>query len=122
MESLGPKTKRGYLLVGSGLVALAALGIWVASNQPILMQPSLLTGRVLTAAGRPVAGARVHFVRGPVALPDVALLTDANGAFTLSAPAPGTYQLGCAADGFAPATVAVDVAGGQPAKVEIRLR
>lgn len=86
------------------------------------MQPSLLTGRVLTAAGQPVAGARVHFVQGPVALPEVALLTDANGMFTLSAPAPGTYQLGCAAEGFAAATVAVAVAAGQPAKVEIRLR
>jgi hypothetical protein len=69
-----------------------------------------------------VAGARVHFAGGPVALPDVALLTDAGGTFTLSAPVPGTYQVGCAADGFAATTVTVNVAAGQPAKVEIRLR
>jgi hypothetical protein len=57
-----------------------------------------------------------------VALPDVALLTDSSGAFVLPAPVPGTYQLGCTADGFAAATVAVDVAAGQPAAIDIRLR
>lgn len=83
--------------------------------------PSVLTGRVLGADGRPVAGARVYVVRAPVALPDVALLTDARGTFALPLPVPGPYQLGCAAEGFAVATVAVDVAAGQPMQVAIQL-
>ena len=121
MESLGRKTGRWYLIVGGGLVASVGLGIWAASNQPMTTPSSVLTGRVVGADGQPVAGARVYVVRGPVALPDLALLTDSSGTFALSAPAPGTYQLGCAADGFAAATVAVEVAAGQPAQVEIRL-
>lgn len=101
---------------------MAGLGIWAALTPPPPMPASVLTGRVLSPGGQPVAGARVYLVQGPVALPDVALLTDPSGTFALSAPVPGTYQLGCAAAGFAAATVAVDVAAGQPAQVDIRLR
>ena len=104
-----------------GLAACVGLGIWAATNQPMTTSPSVLTGRVVGPSGQPVAGARVYFVQGPVALPDVALNTDTNGSFTLSAPVPGTYQLGCAADGFATTTVGVEVAAGQPAQVEISL-
>jgi len=83
---------------------------------------SVISGLVLDPDGQPVPDARIYFIEGPVPLPDIALLTDANGAFTLTAPAPGTYTIGGTADGFEPATITVDVKRGQGVKVEIRLR
>lgn len=121
MESLGRPSRYWYLLAGVGLAAAVGLGIRAGRNQPTAMSPSVITGRVLTSGGQPVAGARVYFERGPVALPDLALLTDPGGTFALAAPVPGTYQLACAAAGFPVASVAVTVAAGQPAPVEIRL-
>lgn len=50
------------------------------------------------------------------------MLTDSAGSFTLSAPVAGTYQIGCTADGFAPATVSVAVKQGQKATVELVLK
>jgi hypothetical protein len=61
-----------------------------------------IRGRVRDPQGRPIAQAKVYFTSGPVPLPDIAMLTDSEGAFSISAPAPGTYQLECTADGFAP--------------------
>lgn len=55
--------------------------------------PLLLQGRVLDAQGRGVAGARIAWVSGPVDLPDLALLSGADGSFTLAAPVPGRYSL-----------------------------
>ena len=84
---------------------------------------SIISGHVRTRAGQPVAQARVYFRQGPGALPDIAVLTDARGAFSLAAPQPGSYQLGCAADGFATASVAVRVPGdGQPVQTDVVLR
>ena len=87
----------------------------MANNQ------SIISGTVLDPDRRPVADARVYFIEGPVPLPDVAVLTDHNGEFTLTAPAPGTYQIGCAANGFEPVSATVHVERGQEAKVEILL-
>lgn len=83
---------------------------------------SVITGTVRTTAGQPVEAARVYFISGPVALPEMAILTDDKGNFSLSAPAAGTYELGCTADGFAEARVKVTVAQGQSATVEIQLK
>jgi hypothetical protein len=82
--------------------------------------PQVIRGVVRDPEGSPVAQARVFIEEGPVPVPDVAILTDERGEFALAAPAPGTYRLGCAAEGFAPATESVD-ARGQEARVEIRL-
>ena len=70
--------------------------------------------------GDAIEEARVFFAVSPVAVPDVALLTDAHGRFTLVAPAPGHYEVACHADGWEPAQVALDVAAGQH-EVEVRL-
>jgi len=61
----------------------------------------LISGIVRSADGQPVAGARVFFASGPGPFPDIAALTDGQGRFALSAPSPGTYEIECAASGFA---------------------
>lgn len=70
---------------------------------------TLLTGRVTGPGGRPLADAAIHFLEGPVPLPDVAQLTAEDGRFGLAAPAPGTYRLRVDAPGFGARTVTVDV-------------
>jgi hypothetical protein len=57
------------------------------------MSAHIISGRVVESDGRLVAGASVMFTSGPVALPDIAQLTDAAGMFSLSAPAQGTYRI-----------------------------
>ena len=52
----------------------------------------MIRGTVRDQSG-PVAGAVVSFVAGPTALPDIATLTDPDGAFALSAPVPGAYTV-----------------------------
>lgn len=82
----------------------------------------MVSGVVRDASGRPVADARVFFSAGPEPFPDIAALTGPEGAFALSAPSGGTYEVTCAADAYPPASLAVAVAPGREARVEIRLR
>jgi hypothetical protein len=79
-----------------------------------------VAGRVLDSAGRPAAGATVMWLSGPVALPDVALLTQADGSFVMSAPVAGHYTLACRRDPDGVARVDVNV-GPQGARVIVRL-
>jgi Carboxypeptidase regulatory-like domain len=72
-----------------------------------------LTGTVKGPDGQPVAEAAVHFLEGPVPLPDIAQLTGGDGRFGLAAPAPGTYRLQVNAPGFDAVTVTVEV-GEEP--------
>lgn len=86
--------------------------------------PPVVAGVVVDARGNPVEGARVYFVEGPVPLPDIAALTDDSGRFALSAPVPGTYQLGVAAEGswgFIQETAMVDVGEEPSTDLEVRL-
>lgn len=82
---------------------------------------TIISGTVHDPSGRPVAQARVYFMSGPVALPDIAMLTDEEGVFALSAPSEGTYQIGIAASNFAPTSVMVTVKGGQEVKLKLML-
>ena len=79
-----------------------------------------LSGTVLDAAGKPVAQARVYLVKAPGAVPDVAMLTGADGRFTLGAARPGSYEVACSTDvlGSASTRVEIGAAGGS---VELRL-
>jgi hypothetical protein len=86
------------------------------------LSPSVISGVVHGPRGEAVANARVYFTDGPVPLPDIAALTDRDGAFSLTAPAPGKYVIECATDEFAVRSQAVSVSGGQPARLEIRLK
>ena len=80
-----------------------------------------LSGTVLDAAGKPVAGARVYLVKAPGAVPDTAALTGADGRFVLGAALPGTYEVACSTDdlGSASARVVIDAGG---ATVELQLK
>lgn len=80
----------------------------------------VIAGTVLSAAGQPVAQARVFVLAAPGALPDMALLTDADGRFQLSAPRPGTYEIGAATDGLGSGR-AVVVVGPRNVQVQITL-
>ncbi len=82
--------------------------------------PLLVTGRVLDVHGQPVAGARLLWLAAPVALPDVALLSGADGSFTLSVPAAGAYRLRASSDGLGQADAVLQVGAGG-AKVTLRL-
>ena len=79
-----------------------------------------ISGTVVDAAGRPVAQARVYAVKASGAMPDIAALTDRQGRFTITAPLPGGYEIGCTSDAHGSATAAVQV-DGEAAHVEIRL-
>lgn len=82
---------------------------------------AVISGVVRGPTGQPVLNARIAFADAPVAVPDIAALTDDHGMFALLAPAPGKYVIGCYADGFAPAGAAVEIIDSQPARIEIQL-
>ena len=69
-------------------------------------------GEVVDARGRPVAQARVGWVDGPVPVPEVMALTDAQGRFTLVAPVAGAYQLQCSSDAHGQASAPVQARKG----------
>lgn len=84
-------------------------------------QATLITGEVRDPQGRPAAQARVFFVSSPVPVPDIAMLTGADGKFTLSVPAGGVYQIGINADNCAPLTTTVTVTEGQDVALQLAL-
>ena len=79
-----------------------------------------IAGTVLDATGRPVAQARVYFTSSPAPVPDVAILTDAEGRFRLTAPLAGRYEIGASSDARGLGAVRVTV-GAQDASVQIKL-
>jgi hypothetical protein len=81
---------------------------------------SVIRGTVRDSEGAAISGARVFYKSAPIAVPDVAILTDERGRFAMGAPAAGDYELRCVADGFAPAVVATSV--GAPSEVELEIR
>jgi hypothetical protein len=83
---------------------------------------NVISGVVRDSHSDPIAQARVYFTNGPVVLPDIAALTDKDGAFSLSAPVVGSYTIACAAEGFAPTVVTVAIADSKEMHLEIRLR
>lgn len=79
-----------------------------------------ISGRVIDHSGRPVAGARVMFAAAPGPVPDIALLTDGDGAFSIAAPMPGRYVIAAHHDaGSGEATV--NAGTGALDTVEIRI-
>ncbi len=82
--------------------------------------PSVIFGVVKGRNGKPVSGARVSFITGPVPLPDIAALTDAKGAFALSTPVLGEYVIEVVSEEFAAKRVSVAVKG-KDEHIEVRL-
>lgn len=87
-----------------------------------MTQPTIITGEVRGPDGLPATQARVFFVNGPVPLPDIAMLTGADGKFTLSAPAAGVYEIGIHADNCAPLTATVTISAGQDITLRLALQ
>lgn len=83
--------------------------------------PTLVTGVVVDSGGNPIEDARAYFLEGPSPVPDIAVLTDGDGRFTLSAPVPGTYRLQVAAEDFSPVTRVLDITGEPRLDIAVRL-
>ena len=84
-------------------------------------QSYLISGIVVDARNHPVASARVYFTDTPIAIQDIAALSDSEGRFTLSVPAEGTYSIESVADGHGTGKATIDVGGASLAAVRIRL-
>ena len=82
---------------------------------------SVIFGVVRDPFGNPVPQARVGFVVGPVPLPDIAALTDNNGAFALSVPVAGEYIVQVFSEEFSSKKVKIAVESNQEKHVEIFL-
>lgn len=59
-----------------------------------------ITGRVVDAAGAPLAGAAVYIDQSDQPHHDIAAITAADGSFRLSGLRPGKYRLGIHAEGL----------------------
>lgn len=82
----------------------------------------IIRGEVRDQAGVPIFNARVWISSGPVAVADVAMLTDTDGEFLLSVPAVGRYEIACAADEFHPVRQVMEVSGKDAVSIELRLK
>ena len=80
-----------------------------------------IQGQVVDPQGNPVSEAAVYIVASPVSMPDMGLLTDASGNFTLGAPAAGSYTIGARADPWNASQSKVEVQDGMSAIVKIQL-
>ena len=85
------------------------------------MAVTLIRGRVLDPRGDPVAGAAVYVVSAPVALPDIAMLTNEQGEFDLAFQAPGLYTIGARSDEWGAAQAGVEVVGEEAISLQMRL-
>ena len=84
------------------------------------MPAVVVSGQVLDARGKPLAGARIGWAAGPVALPDVMTVSDRAGRFALSAPVSGDYTLACHTDAGS-TTLAVPV-GAHAVALTVRMK
>jgi hypothetical protein len=83
-------------------------------------KPIIVTGVVRGPASERVPLARVFIARGPVSVPDIAALTDAEGRFTLSFPVQGSYEVACVAEGYAPSATTIEVADDRNLRIELQ--
>jgi hypothetical protein len=80
----------------------------------------LIAGTVVDQQGAPVPAATVFIAGGPVAVPDIAMLTGADGSFVINAPVPGAYRLGVrAGDDLTEVKVDVTAEGAPGVRVEM---
>lgn len=80
-----------------------------------------LEGVVVDSGGAPLAGAQVAIASAPVAVPDIAQLTGADGRFSLPAPASGAYVIGVTAPDGVSRRVEMVVGDRDPAPVTVTL-
>lgn len=83
---------------------------------------TIIRGRVVDAAGRPVADASVYIVKSPGGHPDIALLTGDDGRYALPAvTVPGFYRVGANAVGGQGVAEVVLSGGEASAELDIRV-
>lgn len=77
-----------------------------------------MTGVVVDALSRPVAGASVALTAGPVELPDIAALTNNDGSFSFGVPQAGAYRVEAyGGSGHVSASVEVQPGKGGPVRL-----
>ena len=98
----------------AGVLALAPAA--ALAQEPAAQGTQQITGAVTADGGQPIAGAQVT-------IPNTRLgaVTGADGRFTIVGVAPGTYQLRVQRIGYAPQTLPVTVAAGQPATANFQV-
>lgn len=83
--------------------------------------PNVIHGKVTGAGGQAIAQARIYIKHSPVPAPDIAMLTDQQGAFILSVPSSGNYTIGCQADELGSGEATITVNEGQDNLLTIEL-
>jgi hypothetical protein len=84
----------------------------------------IVEGRITDAAGNPIAGVLVmpaSSAKPPEAVPEIAVLTDAQGRYTWHL-SPGPYTFTVTHEGYAPATQQIVVKPDQPVKLDLALQ
>lgn len=79
-------------------------------------------GSVTDAHGSPLAGASVYVISAPMSMPDIALLTDAQGQFTLTAPVAGHYTIGVRAGNGTSAQTDFDAQDEKEISIKLQLK
>ncbi len=70
----------------------------------------LIHGVVIDEDEEPVEWASVLFIDGPIPLPDVAVVSNENGGFILTAPVAGSYRILCLAPDRETTELTIDIA------------
>lgn len=81
---------------------------------------TIIHGQVFDPHGRPESEATIFIVYAPVSMPDIALLTDADGRFILSAPVPGHYILGFHSESWGATQKSIEISGEDELVIEAR--
>src|SRR6516164_4311550 len=99
------------------LLATVLSMLW--TNTVLLAQSSKgsITGRVLDSAGAILQGASIQVQPG-----GASAASNMQGDFTISDLAPGPYKITVTYIGFAPFTSDVNVAAGQPTRLDAKLQ
>ena len=81
------------------------------AGEEVASRRGVIHGVVRDSNHNPRAMARVFVTAGPTNFADVAALTDQRGRFSIAAPGPGTYMLGCVSDAGEQGSVEIEVSG-----------
>lgn len=82
----------------------------------------IISGVISDSDGKPLADAQIYFTESPMPLPDIAMLTDSDGKYSLSVPSAGKYGIGYNAAGFASKKVTVTIGSEQNTTLDVQLK
>src|SRR5690348_18437431 len=100
------------------IVSILALSIWSAA--PLQAQASATLSGTITAAGAPVANAKVS-AKNTATNQTAETQTDSAGLYTIANLAPGDYAIAVTADGFSDQSANVTLAAGTQHKTDLTL-